>query len=74
MAARMEVKRQKDKFRVSLFHSDKRREKSHYWNVIDKDPQKLAQILIDLHFEGYPIEEAVKIMRERLNRKDWLGV
>ena len=72
---RMEIKKQKDKFRLSLFHEiDRNRGKSYYWNVIDKDPKKLAQIFIDLKIEGFPIEKAFKIMQERIVRKDWLGL
>ena len=74
--ARMEVKKQRDQYRVSLFNSNSKnkKEKSHYWNVIDKDPKKLAQIFIDLWLEGFPIDQAYKIMNDRLKRKDWLGL
>ena len=74
--SRMEVKKEKGNYRVSLFnsHDKKKREKSHYWNIIDKDPKKLAQIFIDLWLEGFPIDQAFKIMQERLRRKDWLGL
>lgn len=74
--AQIEIKRQKDKYRVSLFHSDnpKKPGRSYYWNMIDKDAKKLAQVFIDLWAEGFPIEKAYKIMQERLKRKDWLGL
>jgi hypothetical protein len=73
---RMEVKKEKGNYRVSLFNSKERksREKSHYWNIIDNDPKKLAQIFIDLWLEGFPIDQAYKVMQERLRRKDWLGL
>lgn len=48
--------------------------KSYYTNIIDRDANKLAQIFIDLHFEGYPIEKAFKLMQERLKKKDWFGL
>jgi len=72
----MEVKREKGKYRLSLFNSSnpKKREKSYYWNVIDKDTNKLAQIFIDLWLDGYPIEQAYEIMRAKTRKKDWLGL
>jgi hypothetical protein len=74
--ARMELKREGEKRRVSLFYNSnkKHREKSYYWNVIDKNPPQLAQILIDLWLDGYPIDQAYKIMQEKIRRKDWLGL
>lgn len=73
--ARAEFKKEKEGYRVSLFYSNKpkKREKTYYWNVIDKDPNKLAQILLDLYLDSFPIVEAVKIMKQRLDRKDWIG-
>lgn len=73
---RMEVKKERGNYRVSLFNSNdrKKKEKSYYWNIIDKDPRKLAQIFIDLWLEGFPIDQAHKIMQDRLRRKDWLGL
>lgn len=68
-------KKGKDNSHVSLYHSaQKGKGKGRYYtNLIDKDPKKLAQIFIDLWLEGYPIDQAYKIMQERLRRKDWLG-
>lgn len=74
--SRMEIKKEKENYRVSLFHNKegKKREKSHYWNIIDRDPKKLAQVLIDLWLEGFPIDQSYRIMQERLRKKDWLGL
>jgi len=67
----LEVKKHKDVYEVNVFHSNT--SKSHYHNIIDKDPHKLAQIFIDLFFEGFPIVSAFKIMQKRIKNKDWLG-
>ena len=74
--SRIEIKKEKDRYRLNLFHSNekRRREKTIYWNVIDRDAKKLSQILIDLYLEGFPIIEAYKLMSERIKTKDWLGI
>lgn len=65
-----------DKSQISLYHkvSGTKGKGRYYTNIIDKDPKKLAQIFIDLWLEGYPIDQAHKIMQDRLRRKDWLGL
>ncbi len=70
------LKKGRDKSDISLYYSkEKNRGKGRFYtNIIDKDPKKLAQIFIDLWLEGYPIDQAHKIMQERLRRKDWLGL
>ena len=71
----LEVKNHKSNKEVNLFYS--KNSKSHYHNIIDRDPNKLAQVIEDLHFEGYPMEKACKQFLERLEkfkRKDWLGL
>jgi|TARA_Y100000034_G_scaffold34720_1_gene42634 type II secretory pathway component PulF len=72
MMSNLEFKKHGERYEINLSHS--KNTKSYYRNIVDKDPNKLAQILIDLHLEGYPIEKAVKIMRERMTKKDWLGL
>ena len=69
-------KKGKDKSHISLYNRmEKHKGKGRYYtNIIDKDPKKLAQILIDLWLEGYPVDQAYKTMQERLRRKDWLGL
>lgn len=69
-------KKGKSKSNISLYNSSvKGKGKGRYYtNVIDKDPKKMAQIFIDLWLEGYPVDQAFKIMKERLRRKDWLGL
>lgn len=68
----LEIKKHKQNYEVSLFHG--KNSKSHYNNIIDRDPNKLAQILIDLYLEGFPIERAIKLWEERFKKKDWLGI
>jgi len=66
---RMEVKKHKENFEVNVFDKS-----SHtYSNILTHDPKIIAQILMDLYFLGFPIEKAVKILMDRLKRKDWLG-
>jgi len=68
----LEFKNHKDKFEVNVFEGKK--DKSSYRNIIDKDPNKLAQILIDLYMFGFPIEKAIHIFNEKVKKKDWLGL
>jgi len=70
--SRLEFKKNKTNFEVNLFSS--KDSKSFYRNIIDKDKNKLAQILIDLHLYGFPVEEAVKMFLKRVRVKDWLGL
>lgn len=73
--ARAEFKKDKENYRVSTFYNEKprKKEKSYYWNVIDKDSNKLAQIFLDLYLDGFPILEACNKMKVKLSRKDWMG-
>lgn len=68
----LDFKRNKSNYEVSVSYS--KRSKSHYHTIIDKDPNKIAQVLIDLHLEGFPIEESIKRFNLRKIRKDWLGL
>lgn len=74
---RLEVRKQGEgRYKASLFHKDKPsppREKAHFWTFIDKDYNKLAQFLIDLYLQGFPIEKAIQKFNERVKRRDWLG-
>lgn len=67
----LEIKKHRDRYELNLFHS--KGSGCHYHSIIDKDPKKLAQVLIDLKLDGYPIDKAVRIMRERISKKDWIG-
>jgi len=75
--SRLEVVRdnKKGNYKASVFYNSKPKgkEKSSYWNIVDKDKNKLAQLLIDLYLEGFPIIEAYQIFRRRVLVKDWLG-
>ncbi len=66
------MKRNRSNYEVSIYHS--KNSKPHYNNLIDRDPNKLAQILIDLYLEGFPIEKAIIILEERFKKRDWLGI
>jgi len=68
----LEFKNHKDNFEVNVFEGKK--DKSSYRNIIDKDPNKLAQILIDLYMFGFPIGKAIHIFNEKVKKKDWLGL
>ena len=67
----LEFKRHKENYEVNLFES--KNSKSHYTNIIDRNPKQLAQILIDLQMDGYKVDEAIKIFFHRVKNKDWLG-
>lgn len=68
----MDIKKHKDDYELNLFTSAKER-KSFYRNIINKDPRRLAQIFLDLYIYGFPIEKAIKLFKQRLKKKDWLG-
>jgi len=68
---RLEFKNHKNNFEVNVFEGKKQ---SSYRNIIDRDPNKLAQILIDLYMYGFPIEKAIHIFNEKVRKKDWLGL
>lgn len=67
----LRIKKHKENYEVGVFFG--KSSKSSYSNIIDKDPNKIAQILIDLIIQGFPIEKAMDIVRERIGRRDWLG-
>ena len=51
-----------------------RRQDIVYRNILDKDPNKIAQVLLDLEaVSNFPIAQAVKIYLQRRENKDWLG-
>ena len=61
--------------KVNVYHSNNPREKSIYENALTKDPNTIAQILIDLFVLGFPIEKAIKKFNERIkNKRDWMGI
>jgi hypothetical protein len=72
-----ELKKHKDNIEVNVFPSKKRhgrKVKAIYHNILNKDPKRIAQILLDLETLGdFPIEKAVKIFLKIRARKDWLG-
>jgi type II secretory pathway component PulF len=67
----LEFKKHRDNYEINVFYS--KNSKSHYTNILDKDVNKLAQILIDLMLEGFPIEKAISIYKKKMKKKDWLG-
>jgi hypothetical protein len=69
--AMLEFKKHKDNYEINLYEG--KNSKSHYTNIINKNPKQLAQILIDLHLDGYKVDEAIKIFLSRIKNKDWLG-
>ena len=70
---RLEFKKHKENFEVNLFEG-KKNSSSCYHNIIDRDPNKIAQILIDLYLHGFPIEKAVIIFNRKIKVQDWLGL
>lgn len=69
----MRLKKNKENVEVNLYHSDRRNSKSYYNNLIDKDPNKLSLIFLDLYFEGFPIFEAIDKLKKKIDQKDWWG-
>jgi hypothetical protein len=70
----LEFKKHRQGYEVNVFESKRKNRESCYRNIIDKDPNKLAQILIDLYMYGFPIEKAIHIYFEKVRKKDWLGL
>jgi len=66
----MDIKRHRENYELNVFGNDR---KSFYKNIISKDPNRLAQIFLDLYMYGFPIEKAIKIFLRRMKQKDWLG-
>lgn len=70
MAERLEIHQHKNNYRIDLING----RHLSYRNIIDRDPNKIAMILLDLYREGFPIEEAVKRFLNKITQKDWLGL
>ena len=69
---RLEFKRHNKNFEINVFEGNSKL--SSYTNIIDKDPNKLAQIFIDLYMNGFPIGKAIHIFNNKVKKKDWLGL
>ena len=67
----IEVKKHRDRYEVNAFY--KQGSKSYYRIILDKDARKLAQFLVDLFLEGFPVKKALEIFVKRMKKKDWLG-
>ena len=67
----LEFKKHKENYEINLF--DSKNSKSHYTNIVNRNPKQLAQILMDLQMDGYKVDEAIKIFLNRIKNKDWLG-
>lgn len=65
----------KNSLDMNVYAGRKRKARSVYYNVIDRDAKKLAQILIDLEFvSDIPVFEAVQIYLTRREKKDWFSL
>ena len=67
----LRIQKHKDGYDLNAYTS--KNSDSIYNNHIDKDYRKIAQILIDLHLEGFPIKEAIVLFEEKMNKRDWVG-
>ncbi|MFW6172529.1 MAG: hypothetical protein ACOC5T_02185 [Elusimicrobiota bacterium] len=67
---KLEIKKNKENYELNVFENN-----SHtYRNIVDRDPNKIAQIFIDLFIFGFPIEKAIKIFKRKVRQKDWIGL
>jgi len=73
MVKEIELKRSKENYELNLYGGKGRRKSVYYSNVVTKDKNIIAQILIDLYLEGFPIEGAIDIFNRRVKKRDWLG-
>jgi hypothetical protein len=69
---RLEFKKSRENFEINLFEG--KNSSSHYRNIVTRDPQRIAQILIDLYLYDFPVERAIKIFLKRIRSQDWLGI
>ena len=67
---------QRRNVKINVYDSMNSKERSIYENIITRDPNVIAQILIDLLVLGFPMEKAVKKFNERMegDTKDWMGI
>ena len=74
--SKLKLNWRKKGYETLIYSGDRERSREIvYRNMIDKDPNKIAQVLIDLEIvDNFPIFEAVKIYLKRHDTKDWLGV
>ncbi len=68
----LKFKKHKENIEVNVF--GKNDKKSSYTNLITKDPNRIAQVLMDLIILGFPIEKAIIKVNERIKKHDWMGV
>lgn len=63
------------RYQVTAYSGNRKEQKDQiYNNIMGKDPNAIAQVLLDLELvDSFPIEKAVKIYMERRRNKDWLG-
>ena len=65
----------KDRYEVRTFFGKKKESSTTYYNILEKNPVKIAQVLIDLEFiENFPIEKAVAIYLQKKKKGDWLSL
>ena len=74
--SRLEIRRNRNNYEVLHYFGNGKKGSPVYCNILDKDPKKIAQVILDLDFEGYPMEQAVTEYLRRKNgpKKDWLGL
>ena len=67
------IKKHRENIEVNVMHG-RRSGGAVYHNIIDRDPSKLAQVLMDLYLLGFPLEIAARTFLKRIETKDWLGL
>lgn len=68
----LEIKSNRENKSINVYHS--KNSKAQYSNTMTKDPNRIAQIFIDLKLQGFPIDESIRRYTERINKRDWLGL
>ncbi len=69
------IKKYRENIEVNVFNEHSRsRDKFIYNNIITRDPNVIAQILVDLMILGFPIEKAIRKFREKIRKRDWMGI
>lgn len=70
MKEQLEFKKHGENYEVIVKYG--RQKHSAYHNILDRDSNKIAIVLMDLYRQGFPIDEASKKFLQKVEDKDWL--
>ena len=68
----LEIKPHRENIEIIAYYGKKDKKNTFYHNIVGRDPNKIALVLMDLYLNGFPIEDAIVIFLNRISQKDWL--